>query len=386
MAQDLSILDHVARAGLSNWDAKPFLQKVTDIVPNIIYVFNQKTQSNEYSNRSLGDSLGYSAEEVQAMGAEMLPKLCHPEDLPLIGQHFEALKRLSDGEVRRVEYRMMHKMGYWTWLQSYDTVFDRDGRGNVLRHIGVASDVSPQKYAEQQALAEKLKAETTNDELLAFSYSMSHDMRGPTNTLTLILTELLETHGAEMDADAVMLIEMARTTVGQMGILADEVLEYTKVVNQVLVPENLSITTIIEDILADLTVPIRKKKAIINFDDLPTVRADRIQMRTLLHNLIENALKFQTPGVPPQINITATENENDKSVAVTVQDNGLGIDPKKHEKVFTIFTRLNPGTDYPGTGLGLAICRRIAANHGGKISLVSRLGAGSAFTIGLPHA
>lgn len=320
------------------------------------------------------------------MGANLMPMLCHPEDLPQVAAHFGVLGTLSDGEVVRVEYRMKHKMGNWIWLQSYDTVFERDSDGSVWRHLGVASDVTPQKHAEEQALAEKLKAETTNDELLAFSYAMSHDMKAPTNTLNLILTELLETHGKTLDADAIMLIEMARTTVNHMGGLSDEVLGYTNVVNQVLAPENVALNSVVQDVVAELDAPIRQSEGVIECDPLPIICADPMQMRILLQNLIDNALKFRVPGTPPRVRISATPSKTDGSVALTVVDNGIGIEPKKHEKIFTIFKRLNPEDDYAGTGLGLAICRRIAANHGGKITLVSRPGAGSAFTIGLPQA
>jgi light-regulated signal transduction histidine kinase (bacteriophytochrome) len=200
------------------------------------------------------------------------------------------------------------------------------------------------------------------------------------------LTELLETHGSTLNPDALMLVEMARTTANGMGNMVDDVLGYTKVVNQELILQKVHLNTVVDDVVADLDAPIRSAQAVIEHGPLPVVCADPAQMRILLQNLIENALKFKARGVAPHVKITASEPQGDGAVAVTVKDNGIGIDPLKHEKIFTIFKRLNAGTDYAGTGLGLAICRRIAANHGGKITLVSHPGAGSAFTIGLPHA
>ena len=136
------IIDEIADEGLGTWDAMPFLEKVMGIVPGIIYIVNQKTQSNEYSNRSLGELLGFNSSEIQAMGDDFFPQVCHPEDLPKIFEYFGGLQSMKDGEVCRIEYRMRHKLGHWVWLLSYDTIFERDADGAVLRHIGMATDVT----------------------------------------------------------------------------------------------------------------------------------------------------------------------------------------------------------------------------------------------------
>jgi PAS domain S-box-containing protein len=127
------------------WEATELLSKVTAVVPGIIYVFNQKTQSNEYSNRSLGDILGYTGAEIAEMGDALFPDLCHPEDLPIVGAHFEVILGLADGAQHSVEYRMRHKHGHWVWLRSIDTVYARDEAGAVISHIGVATDITFQK-------------------------------------------------------------------------------------------------------------------------------------------------------------------------------------------------------------------------------------------------
>ncbi|MEM6304250.1 MAG: ATP-binding protein [Pseudomonadota bacterium] len=128
-----------------------FAQKVLRLVPGMIYVFNQHTQSNEYANRSMTDILGYQSDETRAMGDRLIPGLCHPDDLPGVLGHFEAIKALEDDEVISVEYRMKHKAGHWVWLLSHDTVFDRAEDGSVLRHIGKAFDISDIKAREIDA-------------------------------------------------------------------------------------------------------------------------------------------------------------------------------------------------------------------------------------------
>lgn len=378
------ILQDIARSGLSKWDALPFLRKVTDVVPNVIYIFNQQTQSNEYTNRSMGGTLGYSFEEVQEMGAEMMPILCHPADLPKVGAHFATILELSDGEVAQVEYRLKNKAGDWVWLQSHDTVFDRDDDGSVLRHIGVASDITPQKNAEQLARKEHLKATATNDELRTFSYSVSHDLKSPSNTLCLILNELIECHGDTFDDDARDLVNMALATAGRMGTMVDDVLNYTRVINQDLSTLEVDLNTVVADVLANLGAAISETEAHITVDPMPIVVGDKTQLRILVQNFVENAIKFHRPDQVPSVHISASETPDQNRLILSISDDGIGIPPEKHEQVFQIFKRLNTALEYTGTGLGLAICRRIAANHGTTICLTSNPGQGATFSLELP--
>lgn len=380
------ILKDVEETGLSCWDAAPFLKRVTEVVPNIIYIFNQRTQSNEYSNRSLGESLGYSAQEVLDMGATLMPRLCHPQDLTQITGHFALISALQDGEVAQVEYRLRHKDGHWVWLLSHDTVFDRDANGHVRRHIGVASDITALKDAQAHAIAEKRKATTTNDELLAFAYAMSHDMKAPSNTLHMLLRELLDTHGNTLDPDAEGLCQMALATVTRMSKLVDDVQDYTRVVDQDFDTEPVPLGPLISDVLDELGDLIHTAQATVSYDDLPSVSADAEQLRVLFLNLLKNALRFRKPDQPVTISITADQTQDRTGYEITVRDDGIGIDPAKHDQIFKVFKRLNTAADFPGSGLGLAICRRIAANHGSQIELVSTPGRGAAFTIGLPSA
>ncbi len=386
MSNSQSILDGIAAAGLSHWDAAPFLQKVTDIAPSIIYVFNQLTQSNEYSNHSLGASLGYSTRDVQEMGDALIPTICHPDDLAGVVTHFERIRSLQDGEVITVEYRVRHQQGRWVWLLSYDTVFDRDPDGKVIRHIGAASDITAQKEAEEQAKSEAIRAQMTKDELCAFSYALSHDMKSPSNTLCLVLTELLEAHGPTLDPDATQLIEMALSTADGMGQMLDNVQNYTRVVNQDTNIEAVALTPLVNKVISDIQCKPPQQEAIFYVHDLPKVRADPVQMVILFQNLIANAIAFARPGQSPEITISALHDPNDKQVTICVADNGIGIPADQHEKIFTIFKRLNPRSQSNGSGLGLPICRRIATNHGSNISLVSLPGQGSAFSMGLTKA
>ncbi|MEW9919770.1 ATP-binding protein [Marimonas sp. MJW-29] len=384
MQRSQVILEDLAVAAKDGWDAEPFLRKVTDIAPCVIYVFNHESQSNEYTNRSIAEALGYSGEEIKQMGAEMLPRIIHPEDLSRIVSHFAAILSLRDGAVTQLEYRVRHKNGNWVWLLSNDTVFERDPDGKVIRHIGAAADITAQKSAEENARAEHLIATTTNDELKAFSYAMSHDMKAPSNTLNLLLNELLSVHGKTMEPDAVELCSMALATVSRMGKLVTDVMNYTQVINQDVATQPTDLNAVLADVLENLDNGIRLHGARVTVSDLPCVAADPAQMRILFQNLVENAIHFHKPGRPPRIRIKAIRVPCQKHHKITVQDNCIGIDESRHDQIFHAFKRLNEKPELSGTGLGLAICRRIAANHGCTIELISEKGNGATFAVTLP--
>ncbi|EAQ41898.1 chemotaxis protein CheB [Polaribacter sp. MED152] len=134
-----------------------FLEKIFEVTPNILYIFNQQTQSNEYANKDLMNQLGYSTEEIQKMGAEMLPTIMHPDDLPRVVKHFENINNSKDGEVLEFDYRIKHKDGDYRWYLSLDTIFERIEGTDFVKHIGVATDITYIKDSEA-----KLKAANEN--------------------------------------------------------------------------------------------------------------------------------------------------------------------------------------------------------------------------------
>jgi len=376
-----TLIDGLEVAGLAAWDAAPFLEKIANIAPTIIYVFNQATQSNEYSNRSIGASLGYSELEIREFGANLMPELCHPDDLSKMGAHFSHLQTIEDGEVITLEYRMQHRDGNWVWLLSHDTIFERDAAGAVLRHIGVASNITAQKEAQVKADQVAKAAQVANEELRSFAYSVSHDMKAPSNTLNLLLNELRRGQGDALDADGDELITLSLETVGRIQALIEDVLQYTRIIGQEVDQERVSLGPIITELLRDFAADIDQTGASITVGILPDVMGHPMHARILIQNLIGNALKFQAPGSVPDIEIAEASPEQDATVAISVRDNGIGIATEDQSRLFQMFKRLHLADEYPGTGLGLAICRRIAIAQGGNITVQSKEGEGSTFTV-----
>jgi len=379
-------VDKTDNTNLESWERLSFLSKITDTAPGIIYIFNRLTQSNEYANRSLGESLGYSVSEIQALGDAFLPTVMHPQDFKKVGPHFETLDALPDGEIAQLEFRVKHKMGGWVWLLAYETVFQRDESGAVIRHLGVASDITLQKNAQEEALEKRRLADAANEELRAFSYAMSHDMKSPSTTLNLLLEELKDQHWSSLDEDGRKLLDFSLQTTKRMSVLIEDVLKFTMVVGEQMQFESIELQPLIEDVIDDLKADIDAGKANIVVDKLPTVHGSELYLRILFQNLIANALKYRTPGVKPLISIGSRESEDEEAVDILVDDNGIGVAPEHHEKIFGMFERLHNRRDYPGTGLGLAICKRIALNHGGNITINSNLDSGAEFCVSLPRS
>jgi signal transduction histidine kinase len=139
-----------------------------------------------------------------------------------------------------------------------------------------------------------------------------------------------------------------------------------------------SVQTVLQSQSGDITA----KKAIIQIKSpLPTVQANPTALEDALGHLLSNALKFTARGVTPKVTIWAEE--RGESVRVCVQDNGVGIPSEHHEKIFSIFERLNSAEAYPGTGMGLAIVQQAVARMGGRVGLTSEPGRGSCFWIEL---
>jgi chemotaxis family two-component system sensor kinase Cph1 len=126
--------------------------------------------------------------------------------------------------------------------------------------------------------------------------------------------------------------------------------------------------------------PVKESGAVITHDPLPMVEADQTQLSQVFQNLLGNSIKYRSPE-PPKIHLSARRLDGFHEFSVT--DNGIGVDPEHHERIFGVFKRLH-GKDVPGTGIGLAICRKIIESHGGQIWIESRLGEGATFKFTLP--
>jgi light-regulated signal transduction histidine kinase (bacteriophytochrome) len=166
-----------------------------------------------------------------------------------------------------------------------------------------------------------------------------------------------------------------------MQRLINDLLAYSRVGTRGGTFEPTDCSLVLRRTLDNLGIAIRESGADIQSDPLPVLTADRSQLVQLFQNLIGNAVKFRG-GERPRIHVSARRNGIEWMFAV--KDNGIGIDPKYFDRIFTIFQRLHGRAEYPGTGIGLAICKKIVERHGGRIWVESQPGKGSAFFFTMP--
>jgi signal transduction histidine kinase len=226
-----------------------------------------------------------------------------------------------------------------------------------------------------------LDLKEANQELEAFSYSVSHDLRAPLRALKGYTDILLDDYGPKLDGPAKgYLINLNRAVI-RMDALTRDLLNYSRIVRQSIELEPVNVDTVWQDVAAMNPALQPPNADMIVSPDLLPVRAHPTLLVQCLANLLDNAAKFVAPGVTPRIHIH-TEPRGER-VRIWLEDNGIGIDPAHHQKIFGIFERIGNLKNNEGTGIGLAIVARAVQRMGGKCGVESSPGNGSRFWIEL---
>lgn len=320
-------------------------------------------------NRSAELIFGYVADEVVGKNITILfPPERIKEEAEIISrigrgervEHFETERRRKDGTVFPVSLTVSP-------IKSDD--------GVIVGASKIARDISTQKEYERQLVSQA-------KELEQFAYVASHDLREPLRKVA-VYSELLVTRiGSAANPDTTKYAAFITDAVSRMQKLITDLLDYSRSSRSDLNPEDIDLKKVVHGVINDLEVAIHETRAAIEIDSLPWVHANPFEVHQLFQNLLSNAIKFRFADRQPRIRISATD--DGKGVTVSVQDNGIGIEPKYHDRVFAIFQRLHSGDKYPGTGIGLAVCKKIIERHGGKIWLNSEIGKGTTVSFTVP--
>jgi PAS domain S-box-containing protein len=243
-------------------------------------------------------------------------------------------------------------------------------------------DISARKKAERalQDAAEELKR--SNRQLEQFAYIASHDLQEPLRVIAGFLDLLSERYKPQLDEKARTYIGFATDAAKRMSQLITDLLKYSRVERGAKEPKRVDLNRCLQIAIANLQASIQEAGSTITCEELPTVRGNETQLIQLFQNLVGNAIKFRRNDIPSQIHV-GHQAGNDHWV-ISIRDNGIGIAPEHHRKIFLIFQRLHGKKEYPGTGIGLALCEKIADQHGGRIWVDSDPGKGSTFYFTLP--
>lgn len=212
-----------------------------------------------------------------------------------------------------------------------------------------------------------LQTERYEKELEQLVHSVSHDLREPLRMVSSF-TELLEKKtGQLLNDETVTIMNYIKEGAKRLQDMINGLLEYSRVSSKNRVFEDLNLNEPLNDVVKEMSAIIESTGSEINCKDLPVVSGDRDQLRTVFSKLIDNAVKFRESGRKTKIEISSKVVLENDQVEITVEDNGIGIEEKYHDKVFIMFHRLHSIDRFPGTGAGLPIVKKIIERHGGRI-------------------
>lgn len=248
-------------------------------------------------------------------------------------------------------------------------------RSAQRRALAIADQMTADLRASRAELAR------SNEELERFAFLASHDLQQPLRTVNGFLQLLELRHGDELKGRAKEYVEYALRGTRQMSTLIDDLLTYSRAGRSDRPPQPVPLERAWDAAVEQLQAALEESGATVTRGELPTVLADAGQMTQLFANLIGNGVKYRGDA-PSQVRAEARRVPEGWEVAV--RDNGIGIDPKDHDKIFGMFRRLHGDDRFEGTGLGLALVKRIVENAGGTIRVESQVGEGSTCLIALP--
>ncbi len=264
--------------------------------------------------------------------------------------------------------------------------------------IREAQDVLAKANADlEEIVAQRTAAlKRANEEIQRFAYIVSHDLRSPlvnimgfTSELETLRTELFEKLAAAnalagsdvLSKDFDEAFGFIKTSIARMDRLIAAILKISREGSRPLNPEPIDTKALVDGVVAGVAHQIREKEAKVVVGPLPGIVADRLALEQIFSNLIENAIKFLKAGGQGEIRVEGVRRGSE--IVYTVSDNGRGVDPKDHRRIFELFRRSGP-QDVPGEGMGLAHVSALMRRLGGAVTVESALGRGSTFQLTLP--
>ncbi len=269
----------------------------------------------------------------------------------------------------------------------------RDSRGRIQRIAGIARNITAQRNANESmfklnAELERRVAERTNElavsnnELSAFAYSVSHDLRAPLRSIDGFSEALLEDHAASLDAEGRRCLDKIRSATQRMGHLIDDLLTLSRVTRVPVQRQRIDLGVLARTVFDELRARNPERTVTIAIASDMMAEVDPGLARIALENLMGNSWKFTRNRADAHISLTAER--HDHETVFRLSDNGAGFDMTYSGKLFTAFQRLHGEHEFEGTGIGLATVHRVISRHGGRIWAEGQVDNGASFFFSLP--
>lgn len=308
----------------------------------------------------------------------------------------EAHRRALNGEiVNNDEDLLIRNDGTRMWLRWSVVPWFTDSEeiGGIIMSTEDITDIvskrdellNNKKELERQVLERTRELEEVNEELEAFSYSVSHDLRAPLRAITGFGQILKQDYSSSLDKEGNRLLDIVIENANNMGELIDDILTFSRLGRSSLSRSKFSFENLCEAVYQGLILTEKnlKDRIELTFKQLPAINADAKMIRQAVENLLSNAIKYSSMNDGP-IRIEIGCKKTDEFYRFYIKDNGIGFDPEYSHKLFEIFQRLHSQEEFEGTGVGLALVKRIINRHDGTIWAEGMPGHGSTFYFTLP--
>ena len=318
-------------------------------------------------NDAAVDVMGYSREELLGMGPAKVDTGLTPEQIDDLFQKVKAVGKMV------FETTHTSKDGKAIPVEISSSLVSYQGSDAVL---SIARDITDRKKAEEVIEEAMSLLKQSNQELESYTYVVSHDLKAPLRSIKSFGSFLLEDYSDKLDETGQDYLNRMINASSRMDTLIEDLLILSRVGRKYTEFEKVDLNHLLKEILEDLDARIKERNVNVVVDKLPVLSVQRVWLRQLFMNLINNALKFNEAQTP-KIEVLYQERDNDH--LFRVRDNGIGIEEKYLERIFDLFERAPTEKKYDGTGAGLAICKKIVEQLGGKIWVESAPGKGSTF-------
>lgn len=304
----------------------------------------------------------------------------HPEDRPRSRRIIEnAMRDLAPFDF---EERIVRPDGSVRLLRSQGRWLVQEGQPVAL--LGVCQDITERRQVERQARQSE-RIRERNEELQAFAYTVSHDLKAPLRGIAGYADELQRGHGAALDERARFSLDRIQAAARGLERLIDDLLDYSRLDVEMPTESDVDLAALVDGLLREARPLVREAGTTIDVRlEVSRLRGWERGLRQAMANLIDNAIKYSRQSTPPRVRITSEATAG--GVRIGVSDNGIGFDAKQHDRIFGLFKRLVPEEAYEGSGAGLAIVKKLVEKMGGQVRAEASPGAGATFYIELPEA